>query len=456
MLNATSEHTTKSGHSIVLGSGVIGITSAWYLANAGHQVTVVDRQSGPAQETSFANAGMISPGYSAPWAAPGVPLKAIKWLLSKHAPLAIRPTADLQQYRWMLQMLRNCTSARYAINKERMMRLADHSRQCLIDLRSETGIDYEQRQRGTLQLFRTQQQMDAAAQDISVLQQLGVPFELLDKAGCVRAEPGLAGSADRFVGGLRLPRDETGDCQLFTAELEARCRALGVAFRYGCDIRSLNSDGQRITGVSITTEDGTDDTLNADKFVMALGSYSPSLLRPLGIVLPVYPVKGYSLTIPVREESRAPVSTIMDETYKIAITRFNDRIRVGGTAELAGHDLRLRNKPLATLRMVVNDLFPGGGDNNDTRYWAGLRPMTPDGTPVVGATPLDNLYLNTGHGTLGWTMSCGSAHVLSDIMSGRRPAISTEGLDIGRYTNGAATTTKAYQPPLPTAGSCLR
>ncbi|MEX0738652.1 MAG: D-amino acid dehydrogenase [Pseudohongiella sp.] len=423
---------------MVLGSGVIGITTAWYLAKAGHQVTVVDRQPGPAQETSFANAGMISPGYSAPWAAPGVPLKAIKWLLSKHAPLAIRPTADLQQYRWMLQMLRNCTSARYAVNKERMMRLADHSRQCLIALRSETGIDYEQRQRGTLQVFRTQKQLDAAAQDIAVLQQLGVPFELLDKAGCVRAEPGLASSKEKFVGGLRLPLDETGDCQLFTAELEARCRALGVQFRYGCDINTLNSTGHHMTGVDITTADGDKETLTADNYVLALGSYSPALVKPLGIDLPVYPVKGYSLTIPVRNENQAPVSTIMDETYKVAITRFDDRIRVGGTAELAGHDLRLRSKPLATLRMVVNDLFPDGGDNSDTRYWAGLRPMTPDGTPVVGATAIQNLYLNTGHGTLGWTMSCGSAHVLSDIMTGRRPQISIEGLDIGRYSAQAA------------------
>lgn len=427
----------SSGHSIILGAGVIGITSAWYLAKAGHQVTVIDRQPGPAQETSFANAGMISPGYSAPWAAPGVPLKAVKWLLSKHAPLAIRPSADLHQNRWMWQMLRNCTVDRYALNKQRMMRLADHSRQCLIGLRSETGIDYEQRQHGTLQLFRTPKQLDAAAQDITVLQQLGVPFELLDRAGCVRAEPGLVNSQGKFVGGLRLPLDETGDCQLFTAELEARCRALGVNFRYGCDINTLDSDGQHLTGVGITTADGDRETVHGDNFVLALGSYSPALLRPLGIALPVYPVKGYSLTIPVSDSSQAPTSTIMDETYKVAITRFADRIRVGGTAELAGFDLRLRRKPLATLRMVVNDLFPGGGDNNDTRYWAGLRPMTPDGTPVVGATGLPNLFLNTGHGTLGWTMSCGSAQVLADIIDRRRPAIATQGLDISRYGHHA-------------------
>lgn len=423
----------EAGHTLVLGAGVIGITSAWYLARAGHQVTVIDRQSGPAEETSFANAGMVSPGYSAPWAAPGVPLKAIKWLLSKHAPLAIRPTSDLSQYRWMWQMLMQCTPERYATNKERMMRLADHSRHCLAALRQETGIQYEQRQQGTLQLFRSQKQLDAAAQDISVLQQLGVPFELLDRDGCIRAEPGLASSAEKFVGGLRLPQDETGDCHLFTRTLEARCRELGVAFRYGCTVSELVRTGNAIAGVRLTDHHGKHQTVSADNYVLALGSYSPGLLKPLGINLPVYPVKGYSLTMPVKAYDLAPSSTIMDETYKVAITRFDERIRVGGTAELAGHNLRLRNKPLATLRMVVNDLFPGGGDMQDISYWSGLRPMTPDGTPVVGATGISNLYLNTGHGTLGWTMSCGSAQVLADVMDHRRPVINIHGLDIGRY-----------------------
>lgn len=433
MLEQFAGSPTETGHSLVLGAGIIGITSAWYLARAGHQVTVIDRQSGPGEETSFANAGMVSPGYSAPWAAPGVPLKAIKWLLSKHAPLAIRPTTDLSQYRWMWQMLMQCTPARYATNKERMMRLADHSRQCLAALRQETGINYEHRQQGTLQLLRSQKQLDAAAQDIAVLQQLDVPFELLDREGCIRAEPGLASSAEKFVGGLRLPEDETGDCHLFTKALEARCRELGVSFRYGCSVDELMRRGNTIAGVKVTDQNGTRQTLCADNYVLALGSYSPELLRPLGISLPVYPVKGYSLTMPIKNYDLAPSSTIMDETYKVAITRFDERIRVGGMAELAGHNLRLRNKPLATLRMVVNDLFPGGGDMQDISYWSGLRPMTPDGTPVVGATGISNLYLNTGHGTLGWTMSCGSAQVLADVINHRRPLINIHGLDIGRY-----------------------
>lgn len=416
-------------HVMILGSGVIGVTSAWYLARAGHQVTVVDRQPGPALETSFGNAGMISPGYSAPWAAPGVPLKAIKWMAARHAPLTIRPTPDAEQYRWMASMLANCTEARYAVNKERMMRLAEYSRDCLIELRRDSGVEYEHRQLGTLQLFRTSKQLDAAAKDIAVLKRCNVPYRLLDRAGCVEAEPGLATSAHRIAGGLQLPGDETGDCHLFTTRLAERCQALGVQFRFNCDIRRLLSDGSRVTGVLAGEE-----VLRADSYVLALGSYSPQLLRPLGIRLPVYPVKGYSLTLPVVESARAPVSTIMDETYKVAVTRFAERIRVGGMAELAGFDTNLRDKPRATLEMVVADLFPGAGDASQASFWTGFRPMTPDGTPVIGASRLHNLHLNTGHGTLGWTMSCGSGQLLADLISGRKPAIHTEGLAIDRYT----------------------
>ena len=417
---------------LVLGSGVIGITSAWYLAKAGHEVTVIDRQPGPALETSFANAGMISPGYSAPWAAPGVPVKAIKWMLAKHAPLAVRATADLSQYRWMWQMLMQCNTSRYAVNKSRMMKLAEYSRDCLMDLRSETGLDYEHRELGTLQVFRTQQQMHAAAKDIAVLKECGVPFEVLDRAGCIAVEPGLANSADKIVGGLRLPRDETGDCQLFTTRLAQHCETLGVKFHYGVAIDELLTDGQRVTGVRVGEK-----AMHADRYVLALGSYSPQLLKPLGIDLPVYPVKGYSMTADIANDTVAPVSTIMDETYKIAITRFNNRIRVGGMAELAGFDTKLRTRPQGTLRMVLDDLFPGAGDIKNATYWTGLRPMTPDGTPVVGATKLANLFLNTGHGTLGWTMSCGSGQLLADLISGQKTAISADGYGIDRYLSSS-------------------
>ena len=425
---------------LVLGSGVIGITSAWYLTKAGHEVTVIDRQPGPALETSFANAGMISPGYSAPWAAPGVPVKAIKWMLAKHAPLAVRPTADLSQYRWMWQMLMQCNASRYAKNKSRMMKLAEYSRDCLIDLRSETHLDYEHRELGTLQVFRTQQQMDAAAKDIAVLRECGVPFEVLDRAGCIAVEPGLANSANKIVGGLRLPRDETGDCQLFTTRLAQQCERLGVKFHYGVAIDELLTDGQCVTGVRVGEK-----AISGDRYVLALGSYSPKLLKPLGIDLPVYPVKGYSMTADIANDSIAPVSTIMDETYKIAITRFNSRIRVGGMAELAGFDTKLRTRPQGTLRMVLEDLFPGAGDIQNASYWAGLRPMTPDGTPVVGATKLSNLFLNTGHGTLGWTMSCGSGQLLADLISGQKTAFSADGYGIDRYLSSGKRS-KGFNP----------
>lgn len=413
---------------LILGSGVIGTTSAWYLRQAGHEVTVVDRQPGPALETSFANAGQLSFGYTSPWAAPGVPLKAIKWLFQEHAPLAIRPTADPAQYRWLWQMLRNCTAGCYAINKARMVRMSDYSRDCINELRAATGIDYEGRQLGTTQLFRTQQQLDAAAQDIEVLRQYGVPYEVLDRQGIARVEPALAARTGMLVGALRLPEDQTGDCQLFTTKLAELAAAAGVEFRFGQDVAALQRDGDRITGVRIGGKLET-----ADQYVLALGSHSPQLLAPLGLRLPVYPLKGYSLTVPITDAAMAPTSTILDESYKVAVTRFADRIRIGGMAEVAGFDLSLDPRRRATLEKVVRDLYPDGGDLARGEFWTGLRPATPDGTPVVGATPYRNLYLNTGHGTLGWTMAAGSGRYLADLIDGRTPQISSEGLDIFRY-----------------------
>ncbi|RRU72055.1 D-amino acid dehydrogenase [Stutzerimonas xanthomarina] len=413
---------------LVLGSGVVGTASAYYLARAGFEVVVVDRQPAVAMETSFANAGQVSPGYASPWAAPGVPLKAMKWLLQRHAPLAIKLTGDVDQYLWMAQMLRNCTAARYAVNKERMVRLSEYSRDCLDELRAETGITYEGRQLGTTQLFRTQAQLDAAAKDIAVLQRSGVPYELLDRAGIARVEPALAKVSHKLSGALRLPNDQTGDCQMFTSRLAEMAVVLGVEFRFEQNIQRLDYAGDRLAGVWI---DGKLET--ADRYVLALGSYSPQMLKPLGIRAPVYPLKGYSLTVPISDPAMAPQSTVLDETYKVAITRFDQRIRVGGMAEIAGHDLSLNPRRRETLEMVVGDLYPQGGDPSDAVFWTGLRPATPDGTPIIGATPYRNLFLNTGHGTLGWTMACGSGRVLADLLASKRPQISTEGLDIFRY-----------------------
>lgn len=418
---------------IVLGSGVIGVTSAWYLAAAGHEVTVVDRQSAPALETSYANAGEVSPGYSAPWAGPGVPVKAIKWLLMHHRPLVIRPQLDWRMVRWGLAMLRNCTAARYEINKGRMVRLAEYSRDCLKQLRADTGIQYDERTQGTLQLFRTQKQLDGTGADIEVLRRYGVPFDLLDRAGCIRVEPALARVQDKFVGGLRLPRDETGDCFKFTQRLAQMAQQRGVRFLQGTAVERLESSGGRLSGV--VTSAGT---LSADAYLLALGSHSPTLLAPIGIDIPVYPVKGYSITVPITDASGAPESTVMDETHKVAVTRLGDRIRVGGTAELAGYSMQLHEPRRRTLEHVVTDLFPAGGDVGKAEFWCGLRPMTPDGTPVVGGTRLPNLWLATGHGTLGWTMAAGTGRVMADLIGGRAPEIDMAGLTIARYTNAYA------------------
>ncbi|MDP5008422.1 MAG: D-amino acid dehydrogenase, partial [Glaciimonas sp.] len=335
-------------HVLILGSGVIGVTSAYYLARAGHEVTVIDRFSGAAQDTSFANAGQISPGYASPWAAPGIPLKALKWMLQKHAPLSITPDGTAFQLSWMWQMLRNCNAASYAVNKERMVRLAEYSRDCFKTLRTETDIAYEGRQQGTLQIFRTQQQLDEAAKDIQVLKESGVPFTLLgaDELGSV--EPALASVKHKLHGGLRLPNDETGDCQLFTTRLAQMAEQLGVKFRYGVQVDSLTFAGGKIAGVQCGYE-----YLQADTYVVALGAYSTNFLRNI-VNIPVYPLKGYSITVPINNVDAAPVSTILDETYKIAITRFDNRIRVGGMAEIVGFNKALNPKRRATLEMVVN------------------------------------------------------------------------------------------------------
>ena len=413
---------------LVLGSGVIGTTAAYYLARDGHKVTVVDRQGAPAMETSYANAGEVSPGYSAPWAGPGVPLKAIQWMLMQHSPLVIWPLLEWSMWRWGLSMLRNCTEARYAVNKSRMVRLAEYSRDCLRELRADTGIRYDERMQGTLQLFRTQKQLDGVGKDVEVLRRYGVPFEVLDRAGFCADEPALARVHEKFDGGLRLPGDETGDCFLFTQRLAELARGLGARFLFDTTIDALRAEGRRIAGVQTSA-----GLLQADAYLLALGSHSPLLLAPVGIRLPVYPVKGYSLTLPIVDAAAAPESTIMDETHKVAVTRLGNRIRVGGTAELAGYSLALREARRATLNHVVRDLFPHGGDLARAEFWTGLRPMTPDGTPVIGGTNYPELFLATGHGTLGWTMAAGTGRVMADVIGARAPQISLDGLTLARY-----------------------
>lgn len=416
---------------IVLGSGVIGVASAYYLAQQGAHVTVLDRQTGPAEETSFGNAGQISPGYSTPWAAPGIPFKAVKWMFQHHAPLAINLDGSMWQLQWMAQMVKNCNPQSYSQNKERMMRVAEYSRDCLKSLRETTGISYENRAKGTLQVFRKEAQLEAVQRDIEVLQECGVSYELLYQDDLARVEPALEYAKDKLVGGLHLPNDETGDCYLFTNALAQKAKELGVNFQFNQNVEGLVVEGDEIKGVRVNGQ-----VLKADRYVLAFGSYSRDFLKPLALNLPVYPVKGYSLTIPIVQPEFAPQSTVLDETYKIAITRFDQRIRVGGMAELSGFNLGLNQDRRATLEMVTQDLFPGG-NMAEASFWTGLRPMTPDSTPIIGATRFKNLFLNTGHGTLGWTMACGSGKLISDIVLSHQTEISTEGLSLQRYSTAA-------------------
>ena len=348
-------------------------------------------------------------------------------MFQHHAPLAVQLDGSMWQLQWMMQMLKNCGADQYAVNKERMVRVAEYSRDCLRTLRDETGIRYENRSKGTLQIFRKESQLDAVQRDIEVLKETGVEFELLDRESLGRVEPALAEVKDKLVGGLHLPNDETGDCYLFTNALATEAKVMGVDFQFNQNVEKLIVEGGEIKGVLVNGK-----VLTADRYVLAFGSYSRDFLKPLNLDLPVYPVKGYSLTVPIVDPSHAPQSTVLDETYKIAITRFDQRIRVGGMAELSGFNLGLNEDRRGTLEMVTRDLYPGG-DLEQASFWTGLRPMTPDSTPIIGATQYKNLFLNTGHGTLGWTMACGSGKLISDLVLGHTPEISTDGLSLQRY-----------------------
>ncbi|KJS08949.1 MAG: amino acid dehydrogenase [Hoeflea sp. BRH_c9] len=414
---------------VVMGAGVIGVTTAYYLAKGGAEVVVLDRQSGPGLETSYANAGELSYGMTSPWAAPGVPVKALKWLFMKRRPLFIWPLISPTMWKWGLQMLGNCNDESYRINKGRMVRISNYSRDVMPDLIAETRIEYDGRAQGTLQLFRTAKQMKDSKADQEILAEYDSPYEVLGRDACIAVEPALAEVRGKFVGGLRLTADRTGDCRMFTMALADKCAEMGVEFQYGQSIRAIAVENGRIAGVDTEIA----GRITGDNYVCALGSYGPGLLKPIGVNLPVYPVKGYSVTLPVTDDAFAPQSTIMDETHKVAITRLGDRIRVAGTAEIAGYSNCLGPHATNTVKHVISDLFPKGGDISKAEGWTGLRPMTPDGTPVLGPSRYDNLYLNTGHGTLGWTMACGSGRAVADLVLGKQPEISFEGLTAARY-----------------------
>ncbi len=413
---------------LVLGGGVIGVTSAYYLQRAGHEVTLLERQADVAQETSFANGGQVSWSSAHPWAEPGIPLTALLWLFKPHSPLVLRPRLDPALWSWLVKFLGNCTAKRYAINKERQVRLARYSHACLVALRNEIPINYNMTTRGTLYLYRSAGDLEIGLQDRALWEQLGVKHRALDVDRCIAQEPALAAMRDKLAGGIHFPDDETGDCRQFTLELAKAAMQLGMRVEFQTTVQHLSRSGTRID--SVLTDRGA---FHADAYVLACGSESPLLLKPLAIRLPVYPVKGYSVTLPLIDAACAPQTTVTDDRYKVVVTRLGEQLRAAGTAELCGYDLTLRPSRCATLTHVVRDLFPHAGDFSRAEYWTGLRPMTPDNPPVLGTTPFDNLFVNTGHGTLGWTMACGSGKVLADVVSGRTPEINLDGLTLARF-----------------------
>jgi D-amino-acid dehydrogenase len=407
---------------------VIGVATAHYLAEDGHEVTVVDRQSGPALETSFGNAGNVCPSYATPWAAPGMRWKALKWLLREDAPLEVHWRANADLLRWMESWLGNCSRRRFERNKQRMQRLSRYSLACLQRLRESTGIHYEETTRGILQLLRTNHELAAVVDHTRILEGAGIPHKVLGPKGCVDVEPGLAHARVPFAGGLHLPADETGDCHLFTQALAGHASRQGAKFRFQTQIDGLNVEGGRVKSVATSGE-----PLTADRYVVALGCWAVRLLAPLGIRLPIQPVKGYSLTLPATFLHLAPRASVMDEHTKIAITRFGDRVRVAGTAELGATSTDAPPERFRNLVQCLQELFPEAADFERPRYWAGLRPMTPDGPPILGRTPIANLFLNAGHGSQGWSMACGSGRIVADLVSGREPQIDLDGLTLARY-----------------------
>ena len=427
-------------HVIVLGAGVIGVATAWHLREAGCDVTVIEREADVAQATSLGNAGVIAPGYVTPWAAPGMPGKILKYLFKPASPLIFRPTLDAAQWRWIARWLRECEFERFRVNKQRMQRIAYYSRACLHAFRERHPFDYGA-SRGYLQLLRGAFDVEMVQPALKVLRDAGIAFRELDAAGCTAIEPGLRWARQVPVGGIYLPDDEAGDCARFTRELRALCEANGVTFRFRTEIRALEVAGGKVRGVRVAATDeraGSDGTardtaLAADAIVVALGVDSAGLLQPHGIGVPLYPVKGYSATLAVVDDEKAPRAALMDESLKTAITRFGPTLRVAGTAELGNRHAALRQQALDTLMKVLDDWFPHAADRASARFWVGRRPMTPDGPPLLGASGIDGLWLNVGHGSTGWAMSMGSGKVLADLVTGRAPEIDLSGLTLARY-----------------------
>lgn len=408
---------------LVLGAGVVGTASAWYLSKAGHEVTVVDRQPAAGLETSFANGGQISVSHAEPWANPGAPAKILKWLAKEDAPLLFRLRADSAQWSWGLRFLRECLPGRTRDNILQILNLGVYSRTALQALRAETDIRYDQLERGILHFYTNPAEFEAALEPARVMRESGVERQVKTAAECVAIEPALETARSRIAGGTYTPTDESGNAHKFTTELARLCAARGVAFRFGAQVRELLRAGDRIEGVRVVGGDGDEATITADAYLLAFGSYSPLLLRPLGLSIPVYPAKGYSITVPIADSSRAPTVSLTDDEHKLVFSRLGGELRAAGTAELTGYDTSINQVRCEAIVKRTDELFPGFGDLAQARFWTGLRPATPGNVPLIGRFGLANLFLNTGHGTLGWTQACGSGRAIADIVSGRVPDV---------------------------------
>ena len=413
---------------IVLGAGLLGMTSAYFLQQLGHQVTVIDRQATPGAETSFANGGQISVSHAEPWANPSAPLKLLQWLGKEDAPLLFRLRADMHQWLWGLQFLRECTPARTRHNIGQIVRLGTYSRSVLQQLRRDTGIQYHQRTQGILHFYTNQKEFDGTLGPAEQMRQLGCDRQVISADEAVRIEPALAHIRPQLAGATFTAEDESGDANAFTRELAQLCAAAGVQFRMGCHVQALREVDGRIDHVEVTNEEGRFERIPGAQFVLAMGSFSPLLARPLGIALPIYPAKGYSVTLPVKDASKAHQVSLTDDEFKLVFSRYtgadgDDRLRIAGTAEFNGYDRHLNPVRCEAIVRRTEQLFPGAGDTTQAQFWSGLRPATPSNVPLIGSTRIANLFLNTGHGTLGWTHACGSGKALADIVSGRVPEV---------------------------------
>ena len=408
---------------IVLGAGLLGVTSAYFLRREGHDVTVIDRQATPAAETSFANGGQISVSHAEPWANPGAPLKVLKWLGKEDAPLLFRVRADLRQWLWGLQFLRECTPARTRHNIGQIVRLGTYSRELLQALRRDIGIAYDERTQGILHFYTSQQEFDAAEAPAAQMRELGCDRRVISADEAVRIEPALRHIRPQLAGATYTAEDESGDANLFARELVARCRAEGVEFLMSHTVTALREAGGRVDHVEATDAEGRFQRLRGDAYVLAMGSLSPLYAAPLGIRLPVYPAKGYSVTLPVKDASMAHQVSLTDDEYKLVFSRLGDRLRIAGTAELNGYDRDLNRVRCEAIVRRTEQLFPGAGDTGQAQFWTGLRPATPSNVPIIGRSKMPNLYLNTGHGTLGWTHACGSGKSIARIVSGLAPEV---------------------------------